>query len=265
MPIFSKLFEILPDAEDLLNLEPEELAGPLLVSLENRDEIIPEGIIGYDNMKWEIEKGSSRSIPNLNYPYEHREKVLFALMEAWQWLEREGFVASRPTDLARVKDLSSRTTYFVTRRGQKIETPEALEAYRKANLLPKAQLHPIIAQKVWSNFLQGDYDTAVFQAFKQVEVAVRNAGNYEETDIGVPLMRKAFHADTGNLTNPNQQPAEKEAIAHLFAGAIGYCKNPSSHRDVDITAEEAAEVIIIASHLLRIVDACAERTANPPN
>ena len=29
MPIFSKLFEILPDAEQLLNLEPEELAGPL--------------------------------------------------------------------------------------------------------------------------------------------------------------------------------------------------------------------------------------------
>ena len=123
----------------------------------------------------------------------------------------------------------------------------------QADFLPKCQLHPIIAEKVRSNFLQGDYDTAVFQAFKQVEVAVRNAGNYEETDIGVPLMRKAFHTDTGNLTNPNQQPAEKEAIAHLFAGAIGYCKNPSSHRDVDITAKEAIEIIIFANHLLRIV------------
>ena len=89
--------------------------------------------------------------------------------------------------------------------------------------------------------MQGDYDAAVFQAFKQVEVAVRNAGNYDETDIGVPLMRKAFHADTGNLTDPNQQPAEKEAITHLFAGAIGSYKNPSSHREVDVTAEEAVE------------------------
>ena len=123
-----------------------------------------------------------------------------------------------------------------------------------SDFLPKCQLDPIIAQKVRLNFLQGDYDTAVFQAFKQIEVAVRNSGNYEETDIGVPLMRKAFHADTGNLTNPNQQPAEKEAIAHLFAGAIGYCKNPSSHRDVEITTEEAVELIGLASYLLRIVD-----------
>ena len=263
MPIFSKLFELLPDAEDLLNLEPEELAGPLLVSLEGREEINPQGIIGYDNMRWEIEEGSSRRNPNLNYPYEHREKVLFALMEAWQWLEREGFVASRPTDLARAKDLSSRTTYFVTRRGQKIETPEALEAYRKANLLPKAQLHPVIAQKVWSIFLQGDYDTAVFQAFKQVEVAVREAGGYTKKDYGKTLMSKAFQAEKGDLTDPNQPESEREARYFLFAGAIGAYKNPSSHRDVEITAEEAAEVIIFASHLLWIVDTCEERTSNP--
>ena len=124
----------------------------------------------------------------------------------------------------------------------------------RSDFLSEHEFHPAISPKVWSNFLQDDYDTAVFQAFKQVEVAVRNVGNYEETDIGVPLMRKAFHADTGNLTNPDQQSAEKEAIAHLFAGAIGYCKNPSSHREVEITAEEAIEMIALASLLLQIVD-----------
>ena len=124
----------------------------------------------------------------------------------------------------------------------------------RSDFLSEHEFHPAISPKVWSNFLQDDYDTAVFQAFKQVEVAVRNVGNYEETDIGVPLMRKAFHADTGNLTNPDQQSAEKEAIAHLFAGAIGYCKNPSSHREVEITAEEAIEMIALASLLLRIAD-----------
>ena len=260
MPMFSKLFEILPDAEDLLNLEPEELAGPLLMSLENRDEIIPEGIIGYDNMRREIEEGSSRRNPNLNYPYEHCEKVLFALMEAWHCLVCEGFVAPVPTNLPRSHTIMANATYFVTRRGQKIETLEDFEAYRKANLLPKHQLHPIISQKVSPKFLQGDYDTSVFQAFKEVEIAVRKAGNYAETDIGVSLMRKAFHINDGNLTDSSQQPAEKQARSDLFAGAIGSLKNPGSHREVEITAEEAAEVIIFASHLLRIVDTCAERT-----
>ena len=270
-PMFSKLFEILPDAEDLLSLEPEELAGPLLVSLINNlknnrgnDKTVSPNIIGYDNMEREINSSSHR-IPNLNYPYGCRDDVLFALMEAWQWLEREGFVAPRPTNLARVKVMSSATTYFVTRRGQKIETPEALASYRKANLLPKAQLHPVIAQKVWSIFLQGDYDTAVFQAFKQVEVAVRKAGGYEKNDRGTDLMRKAFNVDTGNLTDQSRLPAVKQAMSDFLAGAIGLYKNPSSHHEVEFAPEEAAEIIIIASHLLGIVDTCAERISNPPN
>ena len=249
--MFSKLFEILPDAEHLLSLEPEELAGPLLVSLENREQINPEGIIAYDSMEHEINRNS-----HLKYPHGRREEVLFVLMEAWQCLVCEKFVAPRPTKLARSHNLTTTTTYFVTRRGKKIETLEDFEAYRKADLLPKHQLHPIIAQKVSPKFLQGDYDTAVFQAFKQVEVAVRTAGNYAEADIGVSLMRDAFHPEDGALTDSSQQQAEKQARSDLFAGAIGSLKNPGSHRDVEITAEEAAEVIIFASHLLRIVDSC---------
>ena len=136
------------------------------------------------------------------------------------------------------------------------------EVERSEPDLPEHELHPLIAQKVWSVFLQGDYDPAVFQAFKQVEVAVRNVGNYEDADIGVPLMRKAFHADTGNLTNPNQQPAEQEAIGHLFAGAMGYCRNSLAHREVNLTAEEAVEMIFLASYLLRIVDSCEQSNPN---
>ena len=58
----------------------------------------------------------------------------------------------------------------------------------------------------------------------------------------------------GNLTDQNQPRSEKQACSDLFAGAIGYCKNPGSHREVEITAEEAVEMIALASLLLRIVD-----------
>ena len=251
MSFFSNLFELLPDADDLLSLEPEGLAGPLLVSLRGSEQIDRGRIIGYDSMVREIDNKS-----HLNYPPGSHGKVLFALMEAWQCLVNEGFVAPRPTKSARNHTISKTTTYFVTRRGKKIETLEDFKAYRKADLLPKGQLHPIIAKKVWSIFLQGDYDTAVFQAFKQVEVAVRHAGGYAYTDIGVSLMRKAFHVDDGKLTDRFQQPAEKQARSDLFAGAIGSLKNPSSHREIPIAAEEAAEAIVFASHLLRIVDSC---------
>ena len=67
-------------------------------------------------------------------------------------------------------------------------------------------------------------------------------------------MGKAFNIKTGKLTNLHQPEAERRAVLALFSGAIGYYKNPFSHRDVDVTAEEAAEMIIFASHLLRIID-----------
>ena len=251
MSFFLKLFEMLPDADCLLTLEPEELAGPFLLSLAGNDNINLTAIIAYDDMEREIDRN-----PDLKYPDECRENVLFALMEAWQWLEREGFVAPRPPNLARYEVSGSTTRYFVTRRGQEVETREDLQTYRKANLLPKRQLHPIIAQKVWSIFLQGDYDTAVLQAFKQVEVAVREASYCANTEHGTILMRQAFHEEHGHLTDSSQPEAERQARSHLFAGAIGSYKNPGSHRNVEITAEEAAEVIIFASHLLRIVDSC---------
>ena len=125
--------------------------------------------------------------------------------------------------------------------------------------LPEHELHPVIVQKVWSMFLQGNYGPAVLQAFKEVEIAVREAGNYSESDHGVSLMREAFHKDTGKsdagkLTDTNQQSAEQEALGHLFAGAMGYCRNPLGHREVNLSAEEAVEMIFFASYLLRIVD-----------
>ena len=249
--MFPKLLEMLPDAESLLSLEPEELAGPLLVSLEGRQDIILEDVISFDPMSRSFE---TKTELRQKYPPRHDDEILFALMEAWQWLEREGFVAPRPTRLSRERGTGMVTTYFVTRRGQTIETSEDLETYRKANLLPQRQLHPIIAQKVWATFLRGDYDTAVFQGFKEVEIAVRKVGGYADTDLGTDLMRTAFNVQNGNLTDLNQLQAEKQAISDLFAGAIGSYRNPLSHRNVNVTAEEAVEMIILASHLLRIVD-----------
>jgi len=83
---------------------------------------------------------------------------------------------------------------------------------------------------------------------------VAAAGHFAPTDIGVDLMRKAFHETTGPLTDMSLPVAERAALAHLFAGAIGRYKNPSSHRHVGVDAPEAMELIVMASHLLRIVE-----------
>ena len=81
------------------------------------------------------------------------------------------------------------------------------------------------------------------------------AGGYAAEDIGTALMRKAFDPAKGPLTDTALPQSEKEALAHLFAGAIGSYKNPHSHRTVTITdPSEAVEMIMLASHLLKIID-----------
>ena len=240
------IYPLMPDHEALLALEPEELAGTVLEylhSLSPRD----RGQLNRRNF----------SLPHTveGYPPQYRDEISRALMEAWVWLECEGLLAPKPGE--------TEGWVFITRRGHKVKKAVDVEAYRKTNLLPKQLLHPVIAYKAWSLFVQGEYDTAVFQAFKEVEVAVRDAGGYTTEDYGVNLMRQAFHPQNGTLTDANQLPAEKDATSSLFAGAIGLYKNPHSHRNVNITPVEAAEMIIFASSLLKIVDSSTSASATP--
>src|SRR3972149_4566058 len=228
--------QIIPNPEDLLALEPEELAGVVLEYLHSQGP--DSSALNRHNF------GQTHTV--IDYSDRHRESVLKALMEAWVWLEGEGFVAPKPGDTGK--------WVFITRKGMRIRGRTHLESYRKANLFPRQLLHPVIVQKTYSQFLRGEYDTAVFQSFKEVEIAVREKGGYAATDLGVALMRKAFDKASGALTNDSLPDGEKEAMAHLFAGAIGLYKNPHSHRNEPITRpEDAFSLLILASHLMNIV------------
>lgn len=231
---------LIPEPETVLSLEPEELAGVVLEYLNSLSNSESGQLNRYNFSLPHTVKG---------YPPQYQNELSEALMEAWVWLEREGLIAPKPG--------SQDHWVFITRRGKKLQNATNLAAYRRADMLPKRLLHPVIAQKVWSTFLRGDYDTAVFQAFKEVEVRARELGGFSAQDIGTDLMRKAFHVDNGPLTDKGAIKAERQALSDIFAGAIGSYKNPHSHRNVPIDAVEAVEMIILASHLLKIADSRA--------
>lgn len=184
-------------------------------------------------------------------PYDRQRKpeIELALMEALHWLEVNALLLPAP-------GTNGQNGYRVIgRRGTKLIDREQFESFQRAASFPKALLHPSIADRVWIALARGELADAVFIAFRSVEEAVRASGGFEDTDIGVDLMRRAFNPDNGPLTDTTQPKAERESLMHLFAGAIGSYKNPHSHRTVTINDHiEAQEMVMLASHLLRIID-----------
>ena len=229
------LFDVLEDLDQLLELEPEDLAGYVLAHLNGAPQPEREEIL-YGGLKRLLDLGS--------IPVDQREQVVLAISEAWQRLEREGLIVARPYSKG----------FTITRRGQRLRSNADVRAFVASRALPRALLHPRLVQRVWSAVLRGDYETAVFQAFREVEVAVREAAGLPSTDLGISLMRKAFDKAAGSLSAREEPESERESLAHLFAGAIGRFKNPSSHRSVEYSLANAAEALMLASLLLRIVD-----------
>ena len=143
MPV-TTIFRLLPDADALLALEPEELAGVVLEHLLSRK---PEDG-GLNRYNFSLVGTYS------DYPEQRHIEIAQALMEAWVWLEHEGFIAPKPGTQGEWS--------FITRRGRQAAGRDGVATYRASALLPKQQLHPSIAQKCWATFLRGEYDFSFF-------------------------------------------------------------------------------------------------------
>lgn len=239
-----QIIEAIPDVNAFLALEPEELASKVLFLLGPG-----AGHFHPGNLKGEIWSRSISVMPPVEWQ-QRQQEVNLPLAEAFAWLEAQRLIV--PED-----GINGQSGWrLLSRRARRFQSEADFQSFVAARRLQKDILHPRISNVVWQEFIRGQYDVAVFQAMKAVEVSVRTASGLSAREIGTSLMRKAFDPETGPLTDLAAEKAERDARSALFAGAIGSYKNPHSHRDVPIDSpDEAMEIVLLASHLLRIVDA----------
>jgi uncharacterized protein (TIGR02391 family) len=225
------------DALTLLDLHPADLGGYIL-----------QVLVPYPNSQY-WRRGSfcdqaARDFAEGASGFRH--DVGLACAEAWSWLEMNGLICQNFEQ--------DPGWYVVTRRGAAAAEREQLQALVKAEELPESFVHPSFLLHVRPLFLQGRFETAVFEAFKALEIRMRDLGGFGPDKIGVQLAGAAFHPEDGPLRHKSAEKGERVALMNLMAGAIGSYKNPASHRRVELQAQEAREMIILASHLLNIVE-----------
>ena len=173
-------------------------------------------------------------------------KVGIACSSAWAWLESNGFICQHPEQ--------DNEWYLPTTRGEALGNHQNLRNFMTSEQLPEAFLHPELLINVRPLFFQSRFETSVFEAFKTLEVTIRNTAGLGHDLIGVSLASRAFNSEDGPLTDMTAEKGERVALMNLMTGALGSYKNPASHRRVEISAEEARDMIILASHLLKIVE-----------
>jgi uncharacterized protein (TIGR02391 family) len=236
-----------PPAEALLQMDAEGVAGYLLNCLCELEGMERWSDGKRDYSAFQLLNRSHFIQPAHYEDYatpEQQDDVGVALSEAWSWLERHGLIVPLP----------EATNYVVvTKAGKRLSgrgDPRALFAIA---MLQPGQLDEALDARVRPAFLKGDYSDAVFQAFKRVEVVVRDLAGLDDSYYGKDLMRTAFDPQRGPLADQQQLDGEREGITHLFAGATQAFKNPGSHRDPDFDDPiQVAELILLADLLIRI-------------
>lgn len=167
--------------------------------------------------------------------------------DAWAWLIANGLVGphhrNTPSDWHRV-----------TQQGRQVAEAGTVRELLAEQRLPD-DLHDDL-HEARRQFRNGNAEIAVFAAMRQVEIRLRTLSGAGNDMIGVSLARYALRPDGGPLSDDRLEAGEREAISHLFAGALGAFKNPTSHRLVDFDDPAvAADILLLADLLLRLLDA----------
>jgi len=181
-----------------------------------------------------------------------REAVRAKIGEAWTCLEQQRYLipSGRPNEQWRQ----------LTERGKAVlqmPVDDVLRRIAAGEMLGPA-LHPRIEQEARDAWNGGDFETAIFKAAREIEIAVGERLLPPEPGAKKPYGVDVINAAFGKgkpLADPAQDPGEQEGTRALFAGFIATFKNPGSHRHFEPDDPvQAAGIIRTADLLMRMLD-----------
>jgi hypothetical protein len=170
------LLGIVQSLENIPVITTEELAYALLEDMQARLENPIAGMLNRNSVAEGVM--SVASFQSIRDPRELATRINKAAREGLALLERWGL--AEPAD-----GMNGRNGYMVlTEKGKATTERTDFERIRVRGFLREDMLHPQLRGRIYSYFAGDDPGTAVFEAFKTVEIEVRAAGHYAEKEIG---------------------------------------------------------------------------------
>jgi uncharacterized protein (TIGR02391 family) len=121
-------------------------------------------------------------------------------------------------------------------------------------------IHPSIRLLAEPRFESKHFADGVEAAFKEVNDIIKKAYKLKtgQEEDGDALMRKAFSVNNPVFKfSPNVSQSDKsiqQGYMDMFAGAMKGIRNPKAHANLNVHPDEAWEMIVIASHFMRMWD-----------
>ncbi|MCL5677525.1 MAG: TIGR02391 family protein [Firmicutes bacterium] len=137
---------------------------------------------------------------------------------------------------------------------------QAKNKYEEAFLI--LRLHPRIEEVSRHLFQDGHYAQAVLEAYKALNIAVKDKSGVQLLD-GQKLMSRVFDEDAPRLRlNDLQSESDKDeqrGYKFIFMGVMTGIRNPKAHEIVKLDDPvKASELLLLASLLMKHVDSAAE-------